>query len=278
MAEHNFRKRIKYCTITVKVVNSQAGKVSDFEDIKAGTIFNGTKNEVIHKLKLYLKSIGIVGSDLSNIMIKANASTDVYNKDLVPFKPYRVDIVNFDEKTNLVYFITVKYYVTKIRKVPFKWSVNLKGENIYEKRLLQDIKNSLDKRLEVANKAIKEIKLEEAIYKPFIEQVFKNVSNNKEDRAIPFSPPYETVIVVAPDIEALVRWEVVYDTDIRIKLKVKSILYRGKEIRLEPPNTELSESNVASVEYLAKELTEVYNSIKGQTEDNKNTSRGVKTE
>jgi len=34
MAEHNFRKRIKYCTITVKVVNSQAGKVSDFEDIK----------------------------------------------------------------------------------------------------------------------------------------------------------------------------------------------------------------------------------------------------
>ncbi len=277
MAEHNFRKRIKYCTITVKVVNSQAGKVSDFEDIKAETIFNGTKNEVIHKLKLYLKSIGIVGSDLSNIMIKANASTDVYNKDLVPFKPYRVDIVTFDEKTNLAYFITVKYYVTKIRKVPFKWSVNLKGENIYKKRLLQGIKNSLNKRLEIANKAIKEIKLEEAVYKPFIEQVFKNVNNNK-DGAIPFNPPYETVIVVAPDIEALVRWEVVYDTDIRIKLKVKSILYRGKEIRIEPPNTELSESNVVSVEYLAKELTEVYNSIKGQTEDNKNTSRGVKTE
>lgn len=277
MAEHNFRKRIKYCTITVKVVNSQAGKVSDFEDIKAETIFNGTKNEVIHKLKLYLKSIGIVGSDLSNIMIKANASTDVYNKDLVPFKPYRVDIVNFDKKTNLAYFITVEYYVTKIRKVPFKWSVNLKGENIYEKRLLQDIKNSLTKRLEVANKAIKEIKLEEAIYKPFVEQVFKNVNNNK-DGAIPFSPPYETVVVVAPDIEALVRWEIGYDTDIRIKLKVKSILYRGKEIRIEPPNTELSESYVVSREYLAKELTEVYNSIKGQTEDNKNTSRGVKTE
>lgn len=263
MVEHNFRKRIKYCTITVKVVNSQAGKVSDFEDIKAETIFNGTKNEVIHKLKLYLKSIGIVGSDLSNIMIKANASTDVYNKDLVPFKPYRVDIVTIDEKTNLAYFITVKYYVTKIRKVPFKWSVNLKGENIYKKRLLQDIKNSLDKRLEVANKAIKEIKLEEAIYKPFIEQVFKNVNSNK-DGAIPFSPPYETVVVVAPDIEALVRWEIGYDTDIRIKLKVKSILYRGKEIRIEPSSTEISESYVVSREYLAKELTEVYNSIKGQ--------------
>jgi hypothetical protein len=267
MAEHNFRKRIKYCTITVKVLNSQVGKVSDFEDIKAGTIFNGTKNEVLHKLKLYLKSIGIVGSDLSNIMIKANASTDVYNKDLVPFKPYRVDIVTFDKKTNLAYFITVKYYVTKIRKVPFKWSVNLRGENIYKKRLLQDIENSLNKRLEVANKAIKEIKLEEAIYKPFIEQVFKNVNNNK-DGAIPFRPPYETVIVVAPDIEALVRWEVVYDTDIRIKLKVKSILYRGKEIRLEPPNTELSESYVVSREYLAKELTEVCDSIKNHTRNN----------
>lgn len=268
MAEHNFRKRIKYCTITVKVVNSQAGKVSDFEDIKAETIFNGTKNEVLHKLKLYLKSIGIVGSDLSNIMIKANASTDVYNKDLVPFKPYRVDIVTFDKKTNLAYFITVKYYVTKIRKVPFKWSVNLKGENIYKKRLLQDSKNNLTKRLEVANKAIKEIKLEEAIYKPFIEQVFKNVNNNK-DGAIPFRPPYETVIVVAPDIEALVRWEIGYDTDIRIKLKVKSILYRGKEIRLEPSSTELSESNVVNAEYLVKELTEICDSIKNHTRDNK---------
>lgn len=267
MAEYNYRKRIKYCTITVKVVNSQAGKVSDFEDIKAETIFNGTKNEVLHKLKLYLKSIGIVVSDLSNIMIKANASTDVYNKDLVPFKPYRVDIVTFDEKTNLAYFITVKYYVTKIRKVPFKWSINLKGENIYKKRLLQDIKNSLTKRLEIANKAIKEIKLEEAIYKPFIEQVFKNVSN-KEDGAIPFSPPYETVIVVAPDIEALVRWEIEYDTDIRIKLKVKSILYRGKEIRIELPSTELSESSVVSAEYLVKELTEVCDSIKNHTRNN----------
>lgn len=278
MAEHNYRKRIKHCTITVQIVNSSTTKVSDFKDIKAGTIFNGTKNEVLHKLKLYLKSIGIVGSDLSNIMIKANASTDVYNKDLVPFKPYRVDIVNFDEKANLAYFITVKYYITKLRKVPFRWSVNLKDENIFEKRLLQETKNNLSKRLEIANKTIEDIKLEEAIYKPFVEQVFKNVNNNNKDGVIPFNPPYETVIVVAPDIEALVRWEVIYDTDVRIKLKVKSILYRGKEIRIEPSSTELSESYVVSREYLAKELTEIYNSIKGQTEDNKNTNRGVKTE
>lgn len=267
MAEHNFRKRIKYCTITVKVLNSQAGKVSDFEDIKAGTIFNGTKNEVLHKLKLYLKSIGIVGSDLSNIMIKANASTDVYNKDLVPFKPYRVDIVTFDKKTNLAYFITVKYYVTKIRKVPFKWSINLKGENIYNKRMLQGCTNNLLKRLEVANKAIDEIKLEEAIFKPFVEQGFKNVSINK-DGAIPFNPPYETVIVVAPDIEVLVRWEVIYDTDVRIKIKVKSVLYRGKEVSLEASSTTLSESYVAGIEYSVKELAEVCDLIKSQTRNN----------
>ena len=134
--------------------------------------------------------------------------------------------------------------------------------------MLQGCTNNLLKRLEVANKAIDEIKLEEAIFKPFVEQVFKNVSTNK-DGAIPFSPPYETVIVVAPDIEALVRWEVVYGADIRIKLKVKSILYRGKEIRLEPSSTELSESNVVSAEYLVKELTEICDSIKNHTRDNK---------
>ena len=142
---------------------------------------------------------------------------------------------------------------------------------IYSKReYYKNTTNNLLKRLDEANKAIKEIKLEEAIYKPFIEQVFKNVSNNREDGAISFKPPYETVIVVAPDIEVLVRWEVVYSKDIRIKLKVKSILYRGKEIRLEPSSTELSESSVVSTEYLVKELTEICDSIKNHTRDNKN--------
>ena len=267
MAEYNYRKRTKHCVITVNVISSPSVRGLDFKDTEPDAMFEGTKNKALHELKIYLKSVDIVGSDLSNIMRKVNATTDIYNKDLVPFKPYRVDIVTFDEKTNLAYFITVKYYVTKIRKVPFKWSVNLKGEGIYKKRMLQDSKNNLIKRLDEANKAIDEIKLEEAIFKPFVEQVFKNVSINK-DGAIPFSPPYETVVVVAPDIEALVRWEVVYDTDIRIKLKVKSILYRGKEIRLDSPNTELSESSVVSAEYLVKELTEICNSIKNHTRDN----------
>ena len=64
--------------------------------------------------------------------------------------------------------------------------MNQKGENILKKRVLQNTTNNLLKRLDEANKAIKEIKLEEAIYKPFIEQVFKNVSNNREDGAIFF--------------------------------------------------------------------------------------------
>ena len=266
MAEHNFRKRIKYCTITIKVLNSQAGKVSDFEDIKAGTIFNGTKNEVLHKLKLYLRSAGMTGSKYSDIMVRVNSTSDRY-KDSTSSKYHKVDLLAFNKNKKVTYLITVEYHIARLRKVPFKWSINLKGENIYNKRMLQGCTNNLLRRLEVANKAIDEIKLEEAIFKPFVEQVFKNVSINK-DRTIPFNPPYETVIVVAPDIEALVRWEVVYDTDIRIKLKVKSILYRGKEIRLEPSSTELSESYVAGIEYSVKELTEVCDSIKNHTRNN----------
>lgn len=267
MAEHNYRKRSKLCVITVKVADSQAAEVPDFKNIKAEAIFEGTKNKALHELKLYLKSINVVGSNLSDIMRKVNATTDVYNKDLVPFKPYKVDIISFDEKVNLVYFITVKYYITKLKRVPIEGKLNLRGEDIYKKRMLQGSVNNLLRRLEAANKAIDEIKLEEAIYKPFIEQVFKNVSINK-DGTIPFSPPYETVIAIAPDIEVLVKWEVIYDTDVRIKLKVKSVLYRGKEICLEASSTTLSESYVAGIEYSVKELTEVCNSIKSQTRDN----------
>lgn len=267
MAEYNYRKRTKHCVITVNIINSPSVRGLDFKDEEPDVMFEGTKNKVLHELKIYLKSADIVGSDLSDIMRKVNATTDIYNKDLVPFKPYRVDIVTFDEKVNLAYFITVKYFITKLKRVPIEGKLNLRGENIYEKRMLQGCTNNLLKRLEVANKAIDEIKLEEAIFKPFVEQVFKNVSINK-DGTIPFNPPYETVIVVAPDIEVLVRWEVIYDTDVRIKIKVKSVLYRGKEICLEASSTTLSESYVAGIEYSVKELAEVCNSIKNHTRNN----------
>lgn len=275
MAEYNYRKRNKLCVITVKVINKKKAKVSDFDGINAEVTFEGRKNKALQELKSYLKNAGMFGSKLADIMIRVNSTTDVYKHSTSSY--HKADLMTFNEDKKVTYLITVRYYVSRLRKEPFIWSVNQKGENILKKRVLQNTKNNLLKRLDEANKAIKEIKLEEAIYKPFVEQVFKNVNNNK-DGAVPFNPPYETVVVVAPDIEALVRWEIGYDTDIRIKLKVKSILYRGKEIRLEPSSTELSESSVVSAEYLAKELTEVYNSIKGQTENNKNTSRGGKTE
>lgn len=266
MAEHNYRKRSKLCVITVKAINKEKAGLSDFDDIKKETIFKGTKNRILQELKSYLKSAGMTGSKYSDIMVRVNSTSDRY-KDSTSSKYHKVDLLAFNKNKKVTYLITVEYHITRLRKVPFKWSINLKGENIYEKRMLQGCTNNLLKRLEVANKAIDEIKLEEAIFKPFVEQVFKNVSINK-DGTIPFNPPYETVIVVAPDIEVLVKWEVVYDTDVRIKLKVKSVLYRGKEICLEASSTTLSESCVAGIEYSVKELTEVCNSIKSQTRDN----------
>lgn len=266
MAEHNYRKRNKLCVITVKAINKERAGLSDFDDIKNETIFKGTKNRILQELKSYLKSAGMTGSKYSDIMVRVNSTSDRY-KDSTSSKYHKVDLLAFNKNKKVTYLITVEYHITRLRKVPFKWSINLKGENIYEKRMLQGCTNNLLKRLEVANKAIDEIKLEEAIFKPFVEQVFKDVSINK-DGTIPFNPPYETVIVVAPDIEVLVKWEVVYSTDIRIKLKVKSVLYRGKEIRIEPSNTELSESYVAGIEYSVKELTEICDSIKNHTRDN----------
>lgn len=265
MAEYNYRKRNKLCVITVKAINKKKAKVSDFDNINTEVTFEGRKNKALQDLKSYLKSAGMFGSKLADIMIRVNSTTDVYKHSTSSY--HKADLMTFNEDKEVTYLVTVRYYVSRLRKEPFIWSVNQKGENIFKKRVLQNAKNNLLKRLDEANKAIKEIKLEEAIYKPFIEQVFKNVSNNR-DGAIPFNPPYETVIVVAPDIEALVRWEVVYSADIRIKLKVKSILYRGKEIRLEPSNTELSESSVVSAEYLVKELAEICNSIKNHTRNN----------
>lgn len=265
MGEYNYRKRNKLCVITVKAINKKKAKVSDFDDINAEVTFEGRKNKALQDLKSYLKNAGMFGSKLADIMIRVNSTTDVYKHSTSSY--YKANLMTFNEDKKVTYLITVRYYVSRLRKEPFIWSVNQKGENILKKRVLQNTKNNLLKRLDEANKAIDEIKLEEAIYKPFIEQVFKNVSINK-DGTIPFNPPYETVIVVAPDIEALVRWEVVYGKDIRIKLKVKSILYRGKEIRLEASSTTLSESYVAGIEYSVKELTEVCNSIKSQTRDN----------
>ena len=252
-------KRTKRCEITITGYKSSVFSPQSTSKADTKAAFVGTKNKVLRELKVYLKEHNVPKSTLSNIMDAVNSTSECYKYSKE--NSVSADVKAFNELTGIFYNIRITYNLSRLPKVAPRDRVNKKGENIYKKRILQECKNNLTKRLEIANKAIKEIKLEEAIYKPFVEQVFKNVNNNK-DGAIPFSPPYETVIVVAPDIEALVRWEVVYDTDTRIKLKVKSILYRGKEIRIELPSTELSESYVVSREYLAKELTEVCDSIK----------------
>lgn len=258
-------KRVKHCKITVTGYKSSVFSLQSTSKADNKAAFTGTKNKVLKELKVFLKEQNVPKSTLSKIMDAVNNTSYCYkysNKD-----SESVDIKAFNEFTGIFYNIRIEYNLSRLFKVAPKNRVNRRGENIYKKRMLQGCTNNLLKRLEVANKAIDEIKLEEAIFKPFVEQVFKNVSINK-DGTIPFNPPYETVIVVAPDIEVLVRWKVIYDTDVRIKIKVKSVLYRGKEIRLEASSTTLSESYVAGIEYSVKELTEVCNSIKSQTRDN----------
>ena len=135
MAEYNYRKRNKLCVITVKAINKKKAKVSDFDNINAEVTFEGRKNKSSTRVKVLFKECWDVRFKLADIMIRVNSTTDVYKHSTSSY--HKADLMTFNEDKEVTYLVTVRYYVSRLRKEPFIWSVNQKGENILKKRVLQ---------------------------------------------------------------------------------------------------------------------------------------------
>lgn len=97
--------------------------------------FVGNKNRVLHDIKKFLKDASFCGSALSELMNAINHSSEEYIDKNVYSASSIIKVFNPD--TGMLYEFDISYDIEDISRLPYRYSMNQKGENRYEKRLIQ---------------------------------------------------------------------------------------------------------------------------------------------
>ena len=128
------KKRVKTCTI--KVYKERTNLVSDIsKKKKPEETFMGNKNRVLHDVKNFLKDANFYGSALSELLNAINRSSEEYIDKNVYSASSIIKVFNPD--TGLMYEFHISYNLNRLPNRPYRYSMNRKGENRYEKRLIQ---------------------------------------------------------------------------------------------------------------------------------------------
>lgn len=124
------KKRVKLCTIYV--YSERTTLVSNISKKKRAGTFCGNKNMVLYGIKKFLKDVKFYGSALSELLNAINRSSEGYIDKNVYNASSIIKVFNPD--TGLLYEFDISYNIEDISRLPYRYSMNRKGENRYEKR------------------------------------------------------------------------------------------------------------------------------------------------
>lgn len=128
------KKRVKVCTI--EVYSEKTRLVSNISEKKsAEEMFVGNKNRVLHDVKNFLKDASFYGSALSELLNAINHSSEGYIDKNVYGASSIIKV--FNPNTDSMYEFHISYNLNRLPNRPYRYSMNRKGENRYEKRLVQ---------------------------------------------------------------------------------------------------------------------------------------------
>ena len=128
------KKRVKVCTI--EVYSEKTRLVSNISEKKsAEETFVGNKNRVLHDVKIFLKDAGFCGSALSELLNTINRSSEGYIDKNVYGASSIIKV--FNSNTDSMYEFHISYNLNRLPNRPYRYSMNRKGENRYDKRLIQ---------------------------------------------------------------------------------------------------------------------------------------------
>ena len=129
------KKLSKRCYIKLFVQNT--GIVTETHNYgKQYMEFSGTKNDVMSKLRKYLLTYnGFTGRILADTLNAINKTSIVYNS--LGEGAYETTVHSFNPIANSLFTFKVKYIVERLSNMPGRYRTNHRGENLYEKRLIQ---------------------------------------------------------------------------------------------------------------------------------------------
>lgn len=252
------KKRVKVCTI--EVYSEKTRLVSNISKKKsAEETFVGNKNRVLHDIKNFLKDANFNGPALSELLNAINRSSegyidkDVYNASSI--------IKVFNPDTGLLYEFDISYDIEDISHLPYRYSVNRKGENRYEKRLIQQYGGGRVGRYKLARSKVSTGKLI-SLLSSVIETEFKSKTHIDVVTTSGLSITYPNEIVLTPAENLVIKLSLDQRTKDFFRRYV-CITYNGETVDFSlKEEDEITEESIEKVLKLADKFDEICEIIK----------------
>lgn len=250
------KKRVKLCTIYV--YREKTTLVSNISKKKRAGTFCGNKNMVLHDIKKFLKDAKFCGSALSELLNTINHSSKEYvDKDI---RSVETTIQAFNPITGLLYEFSIYYDIQKLQNLPYKHSVNTKGENRYEKRLIQQYGGGRIGRYKLALSKISTKHLA-GLLSSVIETEFKAKTLMKIEYASKLCITYPREIVLTPTDNVTIKIE--FEQYMRSYFDYSmNIIYNGEEINFSLKEGDITEESIEKALRLADKFDEICEIVK----------------
>ena len=250
------KKRVKLCTIYV--YSERTTLVSNISKKKRAGTFCGNKNMVLHDIKKFLKDAKFYGSALSELLNAINHSSMEYvDKDI---RSVETTIQAFNPITGLLYEFSIYYDIKRLQNLPYKHSVNTKGENRYEKRLIQQYGGGKLGRYRLALSKVS-TKYLAGLLSSVIETEFKAKTLMKIEYASKLCITYPREIVLSPTNNVTIKIE--FEQYMRSFFDYSmNIIYNGEEVNFSLKEDEITEESIEKVLRLADKFDEICEIIK----------------
>ena len=229
------------------------------EKKKPEEVFVGNKNRVLHDIKKFLKDAIFYGSALSELLNAINRSSEGYIDKNVYSASSIIKVFNPD--TGLLYEFDISYNIEDISHLPYRYSVNRKGENRYEKRLIQQYGGGRVGRYKLARSKVSTGKLI-SLLSSVIETEFKSKTHIDVVTTSGLSITYPDKIVLTPAENLIIKLSLSQSTRDFFRRYVY-ITYNGETVDFSlKEEDEVTEKSIENVLRLAEKFDEVCEIVK----------------
>ena len=252
------KKRVKVCTI--EVYSEKTRLVSSISEKKsAEETFVGNKNRVLHDIKGFLKDANFHGPALSELLNAINRSSEEYIDKNVYSASSIIKVFNQD--TGLLYEFDISYNIEDISRLPYRYSMNRKGENRYEKRLIQQYGGGRVGKYKLALSKVSTDKLIDLL-SPVIVEEFKSKTHIDVVTTSGLSITYPDKIVLTPAENLTIKLSLEQRTKDFFRRYVH-ISYNGETVNFSlKEEDEITEKSIENVLKLTEKFDEVCEIVK----------------
>lgn len=252
------KKMVKECTIKLYTQKSSVLTENSFY-YEPDKDFHGDKNNIMPYLRKYLvRYLGFTGKLLASTMNELNKTSNAYKG--CGEGVYETIVHAFNPRTETLYTFKVKYNLERLSNLPGRYRTNHRGENLYEKRLIQLYGGGRLGRYRLAIENVNADRLLELLT-PMIKTEFKKGTSIEFSRNNHVEINYPTKFEFEPndDLSITVRLNEYCGYTASV-----DIVYKGRTVWLlsKYPSETITEEKISEAIKVAEQFSEICEIVK----------------